>query len=442
MGLNLILTANTNPVGAVAGGGGTFDYYIGPSGSDSNAGTIGSPWAITALSTKAATIAGKRIGLLDGTYIASNTNYEGVGFNVPSGSSGAPTILESVNPRGAIITGRSGASYPGSQGLIGVISGSYVTIRNLTVTDGVFKGIAVFYSNNVRIEGCHVYDFNLSKDPAYAALYPGDNVEGIRIEGSNDCVVSNCKIHNCYNAGGATNHNGSGTKSYNNNRTIYEYLEIYDCASGLYDKNGNNDTTVRYCYIHDLGTAAGELLCGFDMPTASGTFTIHHNVLVGNGAMATANDFSIGHNLVTYNNTVDLTGNATTVWDHRTDTQNVSFYNNIIRRNGYSAGYGDVYMSGARAATWDYNLWDNSSILIRAGGTTYSTLSSWQSTGSDPHSIQGSPLFVGTGSGASVYQLNPSSPAKSLGRIGGISSGSVIDAGAFDGSVTQIGCDF
>src|SRR5580700_10727712 len=46
----------------------TFDYYISPSGSDSNAGTQGSPWSITAINTKQATYAGKRVGLMDGTY--------------------------------------------------------------------------------------------------------------------------------------------------------------------------------------------------------------------------------------------------------------------------------------------------------------------------------------------------------------------------------------
>jgi hypothetical protein len=46
----------------------TFDYYISPSGSDSNPGTSSQPWAITALNTKQSLYSGKRVGLLDGTY--------------------------------------------------------------------------------------------------------------------------------------------------------------------------------------------------------------------------------------------------------------------------------------------------------------------------------------------------------------------------------------
>ncbi|MCB1596189.1 MAG: hypothetical protein KDI87_00605, partial [Gammaproteobacteria bacterium] len=37
-----------------------FDYYISPTGSNSNAGTEGSPWALSALQSKGSTISGKR----------------------------------------------------------------------------------------------------------------------------------------------------------------------------------------------------------------------------------------------------------------------------------------------------------------------------------------------------------------------------------------------
>ena len=46
----------------------TYDYYIGPSGSDSNPGTQSSPWAITAINTKQSTYAGHNLGILPGTY--------------------------------------------------------------------------------------------------------------------------------------------------------------------------------------------------------------------------------------------------------------------------------------------------------------------------------------------------------------------------------------
>src|SRR5579863_9641682 len=46
----------------------SFDFYISPTGSDSNSGTLDQPWAITAINTRRGDYAGKRVGLLDGTY--------------------------------------------------------------------------------------------------------------------------------------------------------------------------------------------------------------------------------------------------------------------------------------------------------------------------------------------------------------------------------------
>src|SRR5579862_9370530 len=49
----------------------SFDYYISPSGSDSNPGTQSQPWAITSLrsgSPNRSKMAGHRVGVLPGTY--------------------------------------------------------------------------------------------------------------------------------------------------------------------------------------------------------------------------------------------------------------------------------------------------------------------------------------------------------------------------------------
>src|SRR5271166_3668406 len=42
----------------------TFNYYIAPNGDDNNAGTLASPWSITALNTKMSTYSGKSIGII------------------------------------------------------------------------------------------------------------------------------------------------------------------------------------------------------------------------------------------------------------------------------------------------------------------------------------------------------------------------------------------
>ena len=98
---------------ALAQAAGSFDFYISPSGSDSNPGTQSSPWAITSLrdsSGNNSKIAGKRVGLLPGTYnvasLASGSDsgdYQRPVLHIPAGASGSPTVVQSVTPRAAII---------------------------------------------------------------------------------------------------------------------------------------------------------------------------------------------------------------------------------------------------------------------------------------------------------------------------------------------------
>src|ERR1700738_270524 len=70
-----------------------FDYYISPTGSDSNPGTSPSPWALTAINTKRALYAGKRVGVLPGTYNclslvggSYNGSFDTPAFSIAGGS--------------------------------------------------------------------------------------------------------------------------------------------------------------------------------------------------------------------------------------------------------------------------------------------------------------------------------------------------------------------
>src|SRR5215467_6049409 len=71
-----------------------FDYFISTAGSSSNPGTLAQPWDIGSLGTKASIYAGKRVGLIAGTYDVSAGNLTTRSFNaslfsVPSGTSAA-----------------------------------------------------------------------------------------------------------------------------------------------------------------------------------------------------------------------------------------------------------------------------------------------------------------------------------------------------------------
>ena len=410
-----------------------FDYYISPTGSDSNSGTRAAPWAISALGTKAQ-ISGRRVGLLDGTYVASSTDAERPGILVGfGGTAGAPTIIEAVNPRQAIITGYNGSRYVGLQGLIGVNGASYVTFRGLRVTNGVCKGFAIWNSSNIIVENSEVSNFRLARYPGYTAM--GDNTEGVRIEGSSDVTIRNCQLFDVAN--GADNWNGSLVKTYATNRTVIEYCDFSDAYAGHYDKSASpQNTTIRNCYFHDIHWP----LCGFDQ-VSTGTHRIYNNVIEGAVAITMVGDGSANCAIEVYNNTVFGTTATDGIWNLNAGGALLKFYNNIVYHPGVSATYhGDLFTTSA-APVINYNCYTPGAIRIDSE-SDHTTLASWQSTGRDTNSIQANPAFVGDGTGASRFKLSASSPCRDAGRIGGLASGAVTDIGAWQDGVTQIGCDF
>jgi hypothetical protein len=118
----------------------TFDYYVSPTGSDSNAGTLASPWAITSLSLLTANThnvanctatSGKRIGFLPGTYYLT-TAFTG---SITSGSNQMTVsgITGALTAGMALVSGLGSAYSIGSYGwgpTISSIAGSTLTLSS------------------------------------------------------------------------------------------------------------------------------------------------------------------------------------------------------------------------------------------------------------------------------------------------------------------------
>src|SRR6185312_14863686 len=137
----------------------TFNYYISPSGSDSNAGTLTQPWAITSLVNNSPNwpkTAAKRIGLLPGTYNIAGmtsgtqaTNYEYSILAMAAGTATSPTYIASsdasgnYSPRTATIVWNGALS---ANGIIGpeYDSAGYVTLDGVIINGGGSAGTHIF----------------------------------------------------------------------------------------------------------------------------------------------------------------------------------------------------------------------------------------------------------------------------------------------------------
>jgi hypothetical protein len=464
---------------------GTFDYYIGPSGSDSNPGTQASPWAITTLNNPGSAnwnaIQGKTVGLLDGTYDISalKATAATVVLQIPSGlSSTQPTVIQAVNTGMAVITAMSGSTY-GAYPMMGSgVNGAgsqppieYITIRGLVITGSGAGGIS-FEANvaagsvaGIVIDSCVVHDI-VNPNSAY-------NVGGINLGTSlGGSLVTNCYIYNCYASDYARTQHGNGSAIYDwAIGTTIQYCTFAGNDSAVYSKNQGwgppQGETFRYNYV----TVGGGVNCVFDgFNNASGStppyqpWNMYGNIFenvspIHYNSNSGTNGFQANWNF--YNNTVWSNGTGNNhAWGAMVEAATsiaagcrISIYNNLtIRPAGtYDPARGDVTVAPSSWSVFDYNCWPTDARFGTASGdivypTTLLTEALWKAVAGSPdrHSVLAVPNFINTivpGGGTAQYRLAAGSAGQGAGRVGGTSTGTATDMGAWGNGATQIGCN-
>jgi hypothetical protein len=160
--------------------------------------------------------------------------------------------------------------------------------------------------------------------------------------------------------------------------------------------------------------------------------------------------------LAVYNNTFVASSSwscGLVYYEQHAGSRLLRFYNNLFFDNGLSPsnGYGYVLANVDAFGLVDYNIYGgHSSWSAVSGGQVnssgvnrYSSLAAWQgamngSTGADVHSQDAVATLANAGANALKYKVT-SGIAFGSGRVGGVSSGSAVNIGAWDGVVTQIG---
>jgi hypothetical protein len=462
----------------------TFDYYISTTGSDGNPGTLAAPWAITAINSKRSTYAGKRLGIIAGTYdmlAAAGGSYPGSydqGFyQIQGGSAGSPTYIGSCDANGsyspllAKLNGnQTAANTPGSQPLMG---GLTTTPQSYITVDGI-----EFYNILER-----ALDFG-------ATQYPN----GPRL---NNIIVQNCHFHTMRSVSGGGNP---------------AFMTFWDCTNSIMQNNYFTDytnTAGRQGAAH-MWNCRG---CKFLYNTIVGTGGTGFQIKSGYSSSDQQYDNEVGYNYIDFSAASGMSGNGAMAWDlHAPDSTHVSSYHhNIILSanggqsyigqpeysspdtqkhynntfigctgNGYMAlGAGPVYhynniydaastgvafaCNAQQPALWDYNLYGQYAPGITANNsygssntTVYSTQASFAAgvqgscDGKDAHARTGRPTYLGGGHGNALdYKLASGSLGKGQGSTDGTASGSPCDMGAWGGTdvntglpVAQIGCSF
>ena len=156
------------------------DYYVSPSGNDSNSGSLTSPFRSINRAIGAAQQPGDTVIIRKGTYQLFRTVVPNA-----SGKPGSPITIKSYRNEKVIL---DGANLPEEKSIFG-LAASYIVIEGLELKGAPKNGVTIWGPgnriNNVTVRNCIIRDcqgagiftgFNTKNQGAYAVLIEGNQV--------------------------------------------------------------------------------------------------------------------------------------------------------------------------------------------------------------------------------------------------------------------------
>jgi len=407
------------------------NYYVATNGSDSNPGTLASPWKTI---TKAANtlVAGDAVSIRGGTYREQILPKN-------SGSASAGFIAYAAYPGETVTVDGSGGLNNGNwSGVFSLSNRHYIQVSGLRFINSPGFGVYMNNSTNVRVLN------NYTNSTAYSGVYAissdtvtvdgneivnantGFSQESISMVSTNNFAVSNNRIHEGNMEGidakvGATNGKIFGNTVYNMSR-IGIYVDGWDTPADTIEIYRN---TVFNSKSAASGAGEDGIRLGGERSGNISNVKIYNNILynlAGSGVFL-ANWTESGYSEPKFTN--------------------ISIYNNTAYKCGFRSG-GGIGIQGSQ----------NSGILVRnnvisqakafniqaSSGTTISNnlFEGGSAAGTSP--VAGNPLFADAVN--SNFHLQSSSPAINTGTttsapttdfdLNARPQGGQVDIGAFE----------
>jgi len=330
-------------------------------------------WGSTSLSspsTAQAARAGDTVLVAAGTYntnAVTNSRYVPIYNPVNSGTAGSPIVIKAV---GTVHLQSSNSS--GTQPIVGTQNRSYIIWDGFTVDEATVPTrrdtgpVVIWDSNNVTMQNMHVIG---------VVQNWGDNHNGIRIEGSNNVIVRNCRIEGFYES------HGGGITTYRTGQLLLENNDISNAEDGIFIKGENQGpVTIRYNLVHNTKNAI--MFGGIGL---SGSMSYVYQNLITNAALGGV--IFIGYDNLTpahvtvVNNTIHAAspssdGGGILLRPQFTGYRNLVFKNNIV--TGSAAGV-TAWGTELNASSFSHNNYYNNSRVAWIDYRDY-TLSGWRST--------------------------------------------------------------
>ncbi len=320
-------------------------YYISPSGSDSNSGTLSSPW-------KTIRYASSRLSPGDTLYVRGGTyTGEGSGSSVPfrSGTSSAPVTVKAYPGESPVFDGGLSIQY-----LMVFSNVGYVVIDGITVQRYAYGGIYIYSgANNITIQNCTFRNIGTNANQHHGVYISSPNVSNVTVRNNLFQNNAGAGIHAWHGP------NANGVRIYNNVITGGQWgIILGDGAQNIEIYNNTIDHT-------DYGIDFG--LAGQDVSTGVTNVTMKNNIISNSTYYGmrvgsfNVNDVSGDYNLW-YNNRVDVSWSGSS-WS-------LSQYKSNIANEQHSVSANPAYVN---AAAGDYRLILGSP-AIDAGATVSSVI--------------------------------------------------------------------
>jgi Secretion system C-terminal sorting domain/Right handed beta helix region len=457
---------------------GQNNYYVSPSGNNTNIGSLASPWKTIQYGLNQLA-ANDILNVLTGTYNEK--------IVIPRNS----VTLKNHTGNTPII---DGMGIIAQNAIIDISNKSNITIDGFEIKNSIqndAQGILVEGTGtNINIKNCKIHDIHFSSNPN-AAVTASTNAQGIIVYGTNSTTaISNLKITNnqvydCrlgYSEGIAVNGNVDGFEITNN--TVYNLTNIgidvigHEASSPNPANDQARNGLIKNNLVHDclsLYATSGGIYVDGGKSIAIENNTSYHNgygIEIGCENVGKTTDAIKVRNNIIYNN--QIAGVSLGGFSYPTSGKvvNSSFTNNTCYANGYSnAGYGELYLSYSEntiiennifytntqnklafaeltqpTLTFNYNDFYSASgnLSFNWNGVSYSSYVAFKtSTGSNVNSINVNPNFILAAITNPDFHLNNSSPCINSGNPAFVAqSGEVdVDNQARVNSIVDCGAD-
>ncbi|MNK08988.1 hypothetical protein D3C87_269350 [compost metagenome] len=430
------------------------NYYVSPTGSNSNNGSLSSPWQTIQYGLNQMS-SSDVLHVFPGTY-SEKISIPASGITVKNYSAVLPVIdATGITSQNAIlhIGNRSDVMIDGlefrnniqndAQGILIDGSGANITVKNCVIHDIHFssnpnaavsettnaQGIIVFGTGattaitNLKLLNNHLYNCRLGYS------------EGIAVNGNVDGFeISNNRVHDLTNIGiDVIGHEGTSPSAANDQarnglvsaNTIHHCVSAYATSGGIYIDGAKKivvekNTSYRNGYGMEVGCekigattdsiiirnnvfydneASGIALGGFDYPSGSGKVT---RALIRNNTCY-SNDYSnsgLGELYLSYSETCTIENNI-----FYTSSQNQLAYAELTQPSLYF-DYNLVYSNGG-----------NTNTPVDWNGTFYPGFSAFVSGSStNSHTVFADPLLTSTSLSAPDFHIAANSPAVNAGN--------------------------